>query len=63
VTCIATLARFVQERSDLAQIVTKAMSSQRYCYMLFILAIFVLLPPWKTTAFGGGDVLTGYAVR
>ena len=23
----------------------------------------ILLPPWKTTAFGGGDVLTGYAVR
>ena len=22
-----------------------------------------LLAPWKTTAFGGGDVLTGYAVR
>jgi len=23
----------------------------------------LLLGPWKTTAFGGGDVLTGYAVR
>jgi len=45
-----------------------------YCFILLIeelsrKSLFIqesrpfLLGPWKTTAFGGGDVLTGYAVR
>jgi len=31
--------------------------------MDLLLMSAILLGPWKTTAFGGGDVLTGYAVR